>query len=64
MGTKYYNETDITMNVNKLQHNVSPVAKHRTKVLRPRFRSNVKIELSDDQEILEAVQFHDNWVEF
>ena len=35
--------------------------KHKTKASRPRFRLNVKIELSDIQEIPEVVQFHVDW---
>ena len=48
------------MNANTLQHNFSPVVKHKTKASRPRFCLNVKIELSDVQEIPEVVQFHAN----
>ena len=38
--SKYCNETDIMMNI-------SPVVKYRTKASRPRFRLNMKIELSN-----------------
>ena len=49
------------MNDNKLQHNFSPVVKHKTKLSRPRFRLNVKIKLSNVQDIPEVVQFHVDW---
>ena len=55
---QYCNEIDIMMNANKLQHSINPTVKHQTKESRPRFRSNVKIELSDVQEIPEVIQFH------
>ena len=49
------------MNANKLQHSINPTVKHQTKESRPRFRLNVKTELSDAQEIPKVFQYHVDW---
>ena len=56
--SKYCNQTDIVMNANKSQHNVSPVVKYKTKASRPRFSLNVKIEWFDVQDIPKVVQLY------
>ena len=49
------------MNANKLQHNVGPIVKHKTKSSRSIFRLNVKTKLYYVQEIHKVVQLHVDW---